>query len=235
MNTACHIFKTQLTDYLERSLPLSDRERFEAHLPVCEPCRSALDMTRGMIAAYERLEEEPVPIGFKVRWRQRLETVAPSHRPATPWYWLRPFAPTLRPVALWAAGAAAILIAVWLNPKEGRLDNPKTPQVVSAPVLVEPVHVNLGQEHVLRIWFDAKEPVEDVRFLLELPQGIALVTDQGITPVPQVHWVGTLQAGRNLITIPVKGAERGRWTVTASIEKGSTRKERAIELLVNGI
>jgi hypothetical protein len=232
----CQIFRTQLTDYLERSLPLSDRERFEAHLSACEPCRSALDMTRGMIAAYERLDEEPVPVGFEVRWRQRLEAVAPSNRPATPWHWLKPLAPTLRPVALWAAGAAVILlVAVWFNPKEGWLDNPKTRQTASVPVLVEPVHVNLGQEHVLRIWFDAKERVEDVRFHLELPQGIALVTDQGMTPVHQVHWVGTLQAGRNLITIPVKGAERGRWTVTASIEKGSTRKERAIDLLVNGI
>jgi len=232
----CEIFRTQLTDYLERSLPLSDRERFEAHLSACEPCRSALDMTREMIAACERLEEEPVPVGFEARWRQRLEAIAPSHRPATPWYWLRPFTPILRPVALGTVGAAVILlVAVWLNPKDGRLDNPTTRQTASVPVLAEPVHVNLGQEHVLRIWFDAKEPVEDVRFLLELPQGIALVTDQGITPVPHVQWVGTLQAGRNLITIPVKGAERGRWTVTASIEKGSTRKERAIELLVNGI
>jgi hypothetical protein len=188
-----------------------------------------------MIAAYERLEEEPVPVGFEVRWRQRLEAIAPSNRPATPWYWLRPFAPTLRPVALGAVGAAVILIAVWLNPKEGRIDNATTPQTASAPVFVEPVHVNLDQEHVLRVWFDAKERVEDVRFQLELPRGIALVTDQGITPVPRVQWVGTLQAGRNLITIPVKGAERGRWTVTASIEKGSTRKERAIDLLVNGI
>ncbi len=232
----CQIFRTQLTDYLERSLPLSDRERFEAHLSACEPCRSAMDMTRGMIVAYERLEEEPVPAGFEVRWRQRLEAIAPFNRPATPWHWLKPLAPALRSVALGAAGAAVIfLIAVWFNPKESRLDNATTPQVASAPVLVEPVHVNLDQEHVLRVWFDAKERVEDVRFYLELPQGIALVTDQGVTPVPHVQWVGTLQAGRNLITIPVKGAERGRWTVTASIEKGSTRKERAIELLVNGI
>jgi anti-sigma factor RsiW len=231
----CQIFRTQLTDYLERSLPLSDRERFEAHLSACEPCRSAMDVTRGMIVAYERLEEEPVPVGFEARWRQRLETVAPSNRPAAPWHWLKPLAPALRPVALGAVGAAVILIAVWLNPKESRIDNATTPQTASAPVLVEPVHVNLDQEHVLRVWFDAKERVEDVRFQLELPQGIALVTDQGMTPVSHVQWVGTLQAGRNLITIPVKGAERGRWTVTASIEKGSTRKERAIELLVNGI
>lgn len=232
----CQIFRTQLTDYLERSLPLSDRERFEAHLFACEPCRSALDMTRGMIVAYERLEEETVPAGFEVRWRQRLEAVAPSHRPAAPWHWLKPLAPALRPVALGAVGAAVILlIAVWFNPKESRIDNATTPQTASAPVLVEPVHVNLDQEHVLRVWFDAKERVEDVRFYLELPQGIALVTDQGVTPVPHVQWVGTLQAGRNLITIPVKGAERGRWTVTASIEKGSTRKEQSIDLLVNGI
>ncbi len=195
-----------------------------------------MDMIRGMIVAYERLEEEPVPVGFEARWRQRLEAIAPLNRPATPWHWLKPLAPALRPVALAAAGAAAILlVTMWLNPKEGRLDNATTPQTASAPVLVEPVHVNLDQEHVLRVWFDAKERIEDVRFQLELPQGIALVTDQGITPAPKVQWVGTLQAGRNLITIPVKGAERGRWTVTASIEKGSTRKERAIELLVNGI
>lgn len=232
----CQIFRTQLTDYLERALPLSDRERFEAHLSACEPCRSAMDMTRGMIAACARLEEVPVPVGFEARWKQRLDAVAPSRRPVGPWDWLRPLAPVLRPVAFGAVGAAVVfLIAVGFNPRERRLDNATTPPVASAPVLGEPVHVNLDQEHVLRVWFDAKERVEDVRFHLELPPGIALVTDEGVTPVPQVQWVGTLQPGRNLITIPVKGAERGRWTVTAGIEKGSTRKERAIELLVNGI
>jgi hypothetical protein len=132
-------------------------------------------------------------------------------------------------------GAAVILSAIWFYPKEGRLDDAKTPQTASAPVLVEPVHVNLDQEHVLRIWFDAKEPVKDVRFHLELPDGIVLVTDQGMPAVHHVQWVGTLQAGRNLIAIPVKGAERGRWTVTASLEKGSTRKKQSVDLLVNGI
>ncbi|MEO6665557.1 MAG: zf-HC2 domain-containing protein, partial [Nitrospiria bacterium] len=173
MNTMCQIFRTQLTDYLERSLPLSDRERFEAHLSVCEPCRSAMDMTRGMVAAYERLEEAPVPAGFEVRWKQRLEAVAPSNRPVGPWHWLTPLAPVLRPVAFGAVGAAVVfLIAVGFNPKERRLDNAPTPQVASAPVFGEPVHVKLDQEQVLRVWFDAKERVEDVRFQLELPPGI---------------------------------------------------------------
>ena len=60
----CEIFRMQLTDYLERSLPLSDRERFEAHLSACEPCRSALDVTRGMIVAYERLDWFAFGAGF---------------------------------------------------------------------------------------------------------------------------------------------------------------------------
>jgi anti-sigma factor RsiW len=50
-----------VTDYLEGVLPAVERERFEAHVVLCDGCASHLDQMQVTISVVGRLAEEDVP------------------------------------------------------------------------------------------------------------------------------------------------------------------------------
>jgi hypothetical protein len=249
MNAICRNIREQFNDYLERSVSFEERERFESHLSGCKPCRVALEMTREMLSACQRLEEAPVPVSFMVAWRERLDT-APPVEAESPLDWFRKLHPALRPWPVWGlAGLASIALAVaiyhWTVSVTNTPSNPmvasgpvvdkvsQTPQVASpAPAPLQTVRLDMNQDHLLRIWFDAKQPIEQVRFYLELPDGIVMLDQGQVITAHRLEWTGDLKEGRNLIPVPVRGIAKGQWLVKAWIEKGSTRKETFIELKV---
>jgi anti-sigma factor RsiW len=57
----CQELTEVLTDYLEGVMPVEDRERFEAHLAICDGCQWYLDQMRITIAAVGRIEDDEVP------------------------------------------------------------------------------------------------------------------------------------------------------------------------------
>jgi hypothetical protein len=97
------------------------------------------------------------------------------------------------------------------------------------------VHVALGDEAVARIWFDAAEPLDRVRFTLELPAGVRVVADGEAVEVSTLTWEGSLAAGRNVINLPLRGVARGTWTVTAKVEKDGNERAKTVGLIVNGV
>ena len=238
MSATCKTIQDQFNDYREQSLPFNKREPFECHLTTCNDCRLALEMTREMITACNRLEEDPVPVGFEVGLRQRLEAVSPV-KVSSPFEWFKNVYPAFRPAAIWGTATVALLILVTSLYYNDIVDlspiGPSSPMVTSSPILAEPIRLDLHKDHLLRIWFNATEPIEQVRFHIELPEGISLIENGRIVPVHQIQWIGNLKEGRNVIPVPVRGIAKGQWTVTAWIEKDSIRKEKSIELWVNGI
>ena len=54
-----------VSDYLEGALPPDERERFEAHLEICEGCRRYLDQMSTTILLAGRLNEEDLDRGAK--------------------------------------------------------------------------------------------------------------------------------------------------------------------------
>ena len=46
---ACQELVEVITDYLEGTLPASDRKRFDAHLSTCDPCREYVEQMRTLI------------------------------------------------------------------------------------------------------------------------------------------------------------------------------------------
>jgi anti-sigma factor RsiW len=54
----CRELVELITDYLEGTLPASERARFERHLAGCEGCQAYLDQMRTTIGALGRLPPE---------------------------------------------------------------------------------------------------------------------------------------------------------------------------------
>ena len=55
---ACQELVEIVSDYLEGALPEADRERFDAHLEICEGCRRYLDQMRTTIRVVGTLTED---------------------------------------------------------------------------------------------------------------------------------------------------------------------------------
>jgi len=50
-----------ITEYLEGTLPLGERKRFEEHLAVCPGCQTYLEQMRQTVRTLGRLTEESLP------------------------------------------------------------------------------------------------------------------------------------------------------------------------------
>ena len=59
-----------VSDYLEGALSAEDRERFDAHLSVCDGCTSYVEQMRETIRLTGMLTEEQVPVEQRERLRQ---------------------------------------------------------------------------------------------------------------------------------------------------------------------
>ena len=61
----CRVLVEIVSDYLDGALPEEDRERFDAHLEVCEGCRRYLDQMRTTIRVVGTLSEDDLDPGAK--------------------------------------------------------------------------------------------------------------------------------------------------------------------------
>lgn len=245
MDVNCTFTRERLSDYLERALAPPEREAVVRHLSACAACDRALGELRDLVGALHGLDRVALPEGFAERFARRLAEEArlrPAGRPA-----VRPAAARPRRARWrerltgfgWPAGAlagaavAVILFVTVLRPGPGpaptALQGPRaTPVSAAAP------QIGLGSDAELKIYFDAARDVGNVRFTLELPDGVRMVKDGQVVDSPMLTWEGELKAGRNLIPLRVRGVAKGDWTVTAKVEKGGTERARTVELKVNG-
>ena len=253
MDPLCKETQGQFADYIDRSLSFRQRERVQEHLLSCYRCSGVLDMTQQLINLCSQVGEEPVPAGFSARLRDRLQEITPvtisaenikgstgqprRQRIHQRIRWIQRVFPVLQAPRIWVmAGLALLLFLIpiyYYATKTGQSGVPAT--VATYKTDMARVHVGLNEDTLVRIWFDARKPVEQVRFYLELPAGIAMVQDGQVVADRRLQWEGDLQSGRNLIPLTVRGVARGQWRVTVLIEKGLARKEQSVDIQVNGI
>jgi anti-sigma factor RsiW len=246
MHPDCHAIQERFTDYLDRSLSLSDREGVEAHTAGCAACRNALAMSRELVGVLAEVPGPMLPDGFAVRLAARLAALpeAPRRRPVLPWRRLASAPPQLvmgawgRALAGVAVGVLLTLVFVGHGTQDGR-EAATAPPGAAVPAAVpaalhDAVHVPMGADATVRVFFDAARAVDRVTFSIELPDGVRMVSDGQVVDLGRIEWQGSLVAGRNLLTIPVRGVARGEWSLRASIRRGGARREQAIDLLVNG-
>lgn len=216
MNPDCQYVQDRLTAHLERDLPLPERARVEAHLTACGACRDAARVTGAMVEAIGTVAEPALPEGFAHDLRARLETVdAPRTR-------------RLGPLAGLAGIAAVLALALaFLLTGPGHESGP-------GPAAGAPMQVALGGDAVAEIRFDSAEPIEGVRFTLELPAGVRVVQNGRAVAVSTLTWEGSLAAGTNVIHLPLRGVVRGTWTVTAKVAKDGSERARTVGLVVDG-
>jgi anti-sigma factor RsiW len=244
MELTCTHARARLSGYLERALVPAEREAVGRHLAACRACDEVFAELRGVVGVLHELDRVDLPEGFEARFARRLEAEARVFRPvatAAPAtrgqrWWADWFTFAGWPVrALAGAAVAVVLFFAFLTsgPHRGPVALPGTRAVpISAPAAAP--RIDLGQDALVRIWFDAAKDVGPVRFTLELPAGVRMVKNGRLVDSASVTWEGKLKAGRNVIPLHVRGVARGEWTVTAKVERDGAERASSIGLNVDG-
>ena len=73
-NFTCREIAELITDYLEGSLTLTQRLRFQMHMGVCVACRNYLRQMKYTVATLRQLPSEPVPPQVKEELMKRFRT-----------------------------------------------------------------------------------------------------------------------------------------------------------------
>lgn len=73
-NFTCREIARLVTDYLDGSLTLGERVRFQLHLGLCFACRNYLRQMKYTIATLRQLPSEPVPPHVKEELLKRFRT-----------------------------------------------------------------------------------------------------------------------------------------------------------------
>jgi anti-sigma factor RsiW len=235
-DSACRPVRERFTAYLDRSLPLDRRQHIDAHLAGCAACADELRIMRALLNALEGVPPPVLPAGYRERFSARLaaEPDVPRPRPGTR-RGRRSRSRTGR-TPKWAKGATAAVAGVAAAGLVLAIlfTAPERPGPVPGPRAQAVAHIPQGGDAVVEIWFDAARAMDNVRFTVRLPDGVRLVSDGEPVTAAEFSWEGSLNAGPNVITLPVRGVARGEWTVTAGLHKGDGHKETSVALVVNG-
>ena len=73
-NFTCREISGLITDYLEGSLTLARRLRFQMHMGLCFACRNYLRQMKYTVATLRKLPSEPVPAHVKEELMKRFRT-----------------------------------------------------------------------------------------------------------------------------------------------------------------
>jgi anti-sigma factor RsiW len=73
MELSCKHVWTQISEYIDQSVPAELREEIERHLEHCELCSAVLDSTRNILVLTADDRTFELPVGYSKRLHDRLK------------------------------------------------------------------------------------------------------------------------------------------------------------------
>jgi anti-sigma factor RsiW len=222
---ACDEAEDYFTGRLEADLDAWEAGAVAAHLAACSGCRRRLVELEATVSLLRACPRPPAPVDLEPRV---LVALAAADEPPLP---VRAPVPPPRPRQAWthmlaglggaAVACAALLVWTWL-PGVG------VPSIETAAVSVR-------QDVAVNIAFDLDERVEGVVFQVDLPEGLQFIDERSQPMLAQsVSWRGSLEKGRTVVPIVVRGVRPGRYAIEAYVRKGPLRRRTTVLLPVEG-
>lgn len=204
----CEEIRTHIDDYLDGTLSPEAEQALREHVTACPECATALAEERELRRA---LRELPVPApttdlvaGARERARRRN-----WHR------WL---------TGVGSVGLAASLLLAFLF---GPLQLPGPGQSAGQTAAPASVALSPGQTERVKLVFNSPRAMSQVTLRVKLPEGVELA---GYSGRRELEWQTPLQAGRNLLELPVvlRGTSGGR--LQAGIQYDGQQRHFHLEL-----
>ncbi len=190
-----------LDDYLDGLLDQPHAELLHAHLDGCAACRDELLQRRDLLSRLRRLPVDGPAPGFAARAMHRARQ---KHAQRTRGFLTGFGSAVAAGLALWAA------VGFWQPAEETR----STPRVQTVTLQVQEVQT-------VSLAFNVPERLDRVRFRLELPPGVSLANRPGER---EIVWQDRLEAGRNLLRLPLVAEQGAHGELVARIEVDGEQK-----------
>ncbi len=207
----CNQLHNQLDDYLDCELPLEQQDRLEAHIDGCDECRTKVAEARAVQEALRQMPAPPMRPGFAARAIREASSRHKHHRRG----FIAGFSTAL---------AASVVLALFVG---GLLPDQQPPQSsATTPAVV----ISMQKPQTVNLVFDVASAMDNATLSIRLPDGVELV---GFPGQSEISWQTSLQPGRNILPLPLKGIMHSSSTLVASIEQEGRRKSIRIPVEVS--
>jgi hypothetical protein len=221
----CTLAQQQLDDLLDGYLSPAEAAVAEAHLAACDACADALRATRAMRGALRHMPTPRMRPGFADAALAAARTPIPASfaapknvRSRGRGAWGRRW----RRVEVWtgatigAAAAAALMVVLW-----------GVPQRDTAPDEPAGVRLALYESRDIGVAIDTETALAGATLTIFVDGGIDLV---GFGERREIRWQTDLDAGTNMLSLPIIAHSLADGRLTALVEHGA--KSQRIEVRV---
>jgi hypothetical protein len=198
----CTRARLLLEEQIDGSLEHLAEAALAEHLRGCQDCALERDAMRALQAQLAALPVTPARAGFADRVLAAAYAAQPAVQPATP----------RSRVPAWLGGALAASLLLATGMWFGRQSLPEVMAVSDQPV---------------RLVFRSEDALAGVTIELNLPEGVEL---SGYPGQRHLVWQSDIQAGPNLLELPVQVHGRGG-VLTAPQNRGSERRELSVRVV----
>ena len=210
---SCNEIRVDLPAYIKNELSAPARDRVQAHVAACPSCSEWLASERALNQALQRQFSVPEPSpDFHNRVLSSARTAA-NTRPG----WSHG--------ALGGAIAAALALGIGLGFlfQSGGVNDNAGPVVASPENSVEKSAEGIAApvEKTVRLAFRSGEALDNVTLTLELPPNVELTSWPGHH---QLSWQVSLDAGENVLSLPLKLLFPGSGELVARLDTGERQK-----------
>ncbi|HHL45541.1 MAG TPA: hypothetical protein ENJ24_03110 [Gammaproteobacteria bacterium] len=207
----CEQLHSQLDNYLDGELSAELHNQAETHISGCESCRAAVAEAREIQEALRQIPAPPMRPGFASQAIKHAVNQHSHHR--------RGFV-----AGFSTALAASLVLALFIG---GLLpDMEQSPESGATPAVL----ISMQQPQTVNLVFDVATAMENATLSIVLPDSVEVV---GFPGQHEITWQTSLQAGRNILPLPLKGIMHSNSTVVASIEQDGKKKSIRIPIEVN--
>ncbi len=211
----CQQFEKQLDDYLDGTLESEQAHQADAHQRHCARCQDKVRQALALEAELRRLPVPPMRPGFAREAIARATGVEAGAKRSHRRSFVAGFSTAL-------AASVALLAVIALLPGGLQQQPAATPSIAQ-------VAISLEQTQTVNLVFDTPQALEHATLTIALPDNVEV---PGLAGQRTITWQTSLQAGRNILPLPLRGISASDGELLASIEQDGKVKTVRVRLTV---
>lgn len=210
----CKKILEEMSSYLDNQVDEKEKVEIEKHIQSCVSCRKGLEELKLTLSQIHSLKKKEIPLYYHSQLMSKVSQLSEKRVPI----WIFNLN--------WQSVAAVFILGIiaggglFLT-----LSRQKQASFNNGNIAVEKTNITrintlkLNEYGDLTFTVNSKIEVKNVVFKVELPEGIYMASSPG---KKVFSWEGDLLEGENIISLHVKAAKSGNWSVNARVRTDGT-------------
>ncbi|MEN8141646.1 MAG: zf-HC2 domain-containing protein [Thermodesulfobacteriota bacterium] len=208
---SCHEIRSELDEYLDRDLPGGRQGEIAQHLAGCASCRQELARSKALREELRTMVYEPPSASLM---RESMASAMKRGRRRE----RRIFVAKLSAMA----AAIALLLSISLA---------STSFFSKGGGAEADLTISLHEQKTVSLLVDAREAMAAAEITIDLPSQLSLA---GFPEQRRVSWRSDLQAGKNILKLPLVATSEGQGTISTRIDHNDRQKVMHLLAVISG-